>query len=134
MNVNAESYADSKTAAAPENSNKPNYLLTVGISERGFYVAATGGVLGQETVAGAAQPGQGEPTIPIRKDGQYDYEALTRQMIKIKRTPEFRAETKVILAPQQNISYEILIATMDAVRERPGNRSDLFPDVTLGAF
>lgn len=134
LNVNAPGYGAPSAAANPEEPNKPNYLLTVGISDKGFYVAATGGVLGQQNAEGAAQPGEGEPTIPKNADGTYNFEALTRQMVNIKGTPEFRTETKVILAAQDTVPYEVLISAMDAVRERPGNRADLFPDVTLGAF
>ncbi len=134
LNVNAPNYGGASAGAGAEDPNSPKLLLTVGISNKGFYVAATGGVLGQ-TAAGAtgAAPGQGAPTIPKKADGSFDFNALNAQMISIKK--EFPAETKVIVAAQNEIPYEALVATMDACRETFGtDKKLLFPDVTLGAF
>src|SRR4029077_20703692 len=47
LNVNAPNY--SQTAqVSPDNGDQQKLLLTVGISTRGFYVAAVGGVLGNQ--------------------------------------------------------------------------------------
>lgn len=133
LNVNAPNYGGGASAAAGDDGT-PKLLLTVGISNKGFYVAATGGVLGQQAEGQPqAAPGQGEPTIPKKGDGSYDFASLNGQMVKIKQ--EFPNETKVIIAAQNEIPYETLVATMDACRETMGKeRRLLFPDVTLGAF
>lgn len=134
LNVNAPNYGGGAAAQAPGDEG-PKLLLTVGISNKGFYVAATGGVLGAGATEAAqpAAPGQGAPTIPLKADGKHDYGALNAQMVKIKQ--EFPNETKVIIAAQNEVPYETLVATMDACRETMGReRRLLFPDVTLGAF
>lgn len=131
LNVNAPSYGG--PAAGMGEATEQKLLLTVGISAKGFFVAATGGVLGQQGGEGQPQVGEGEPTIPKKSDGQYDYAALSAQMVKIKEA--FPLETKVIVAAQGDVQYETLVATMDACRETTGpGRRILFPDVTLGAF
>ncbi len=134
LNVNAPEYGGASAAATPDNPDAPKLLLTVGISTKGFYVAAVGGVLGAQAGANpAAAPGQGEPTIPKKADGTFDFAALNAQMVNIKKA--FSTESKVIVAAQNEISYETLVATMDACRETiGGDRHLLFPDVTLGAF
>jgi biopolymer transport protein TolR len=136
LNVNAPNYGGASAGAA-DPSEGPKLLLTVGISAKGFYVAAVGGVLGGEAPAvegqPPAQPGQGEPTIPKKADGSFDYAALNAQMQTIKKA--FPNETKVIVAAQNEIPYEALVGTMDACRETLGSDHRLlFPDVTLGAF
>lgn len=134
VNVNSPGAATTEKIEETQQDKKQDFLLTVAISEKGFYVAATGGVLGQDPASGNAGSMEGAPSIPRLSDGSFNYKALTDQMIQIKSTQEFRKETKVILTADSQISYEVLVATMDAVREVPGKREILFPDVTLGAF
>ena len=144
LNVNAPNYGG-PSAGVGENPEAPKLLLTVGISNKGFYVAAVGGVLGQAPAEAApAAPGQGEPTIPKSTDAAlcgklkleppcYDFPALNAQMVNIKKA--FPNESKVIVAAQNEIPYESLVNTMDACRETIGGEKRLlFPDVTLGAF
>ncbi|MHB8875678.1 MAG: ExbD/TolR family protein [Myxococcaceae bacterium] len=134
LNVNAPNYGGPSAGAGADDPNKPTLLLTVGISNKGFYVAAVGGVLGAAPAESApAAPGQGEPTIPKKADGTYDFAALNAQMVNIKKA--FPNESKVIVAAQNEIPYESLVNTMDACRETMGTEKRLlFPDVTLGAF
>ena len=131
LNVNAPNYGAGASAANDPNQ-KPPLLLTVAISKKGYYVAATGGVLGggEAPQPGAAR-GEGAPTIPKLADGTPDYAALTNKMKEIKAS--FPDESKVILAAETDVQYECLVMTMDAVRETP-DRKLLFPDVTLGQF
>ncbi|MEW6434279.1 MAG: biopolymer transporter ExbD [Myxococcota bacterium] len=130
LNVNAPSYG-AGAGAAGEN-DKPPLTLTVAVGKKGFFVAATGGVLpGQTEGEAAAAPGEGAPTIPLKADGTYDYAALTEMMKKVK--AEFPGESKVILAADAETSYEVLVGTMDATRETKDHKL-LFPDVTLASF
>ena len=48
-------------------------------------------------------------------------------------TLAFPTESKVIIAADKDIQYEVLILTMDALRETSDHKL-LFPDVTLGSF
>jgi biopolymer transport protein TolR len=121
LNVNAPSYGSGAGAAGDE---KPPLLLTVGISKKGYFIGAQGGVLpGAEANNGAA--------IAIKPDGTYDFEALTNKMKEVKAS--FPTESKIVLAADAEISYEVLVGTMDATRETK-DRKLLFPDVTLANF
>jgi biopolymer transport protein TolR len=133
LNVNAPTYGSGGGGAPDE---KPPLLLNVSIAKKGFYVAAVGGVLGgQEEGAAAGAPGTGAPTIPLKADGTYDYDALTEKMKEVKAavsTPE-HPESKVIIAAEADTQYEVLVGTMDATRETKDHKL-LFPDVTLANF
>ena len=130
LNVNAPNYGG-PTTQVTEEGDKPKLLLTVLISKKGFYVAATGGVLGQQQ--GQPNPAEAPPSIPKKGDGAFDYTALTESMVNVKK--EFPSETKVIVGAEGDIPYEVLVQTMDAIRETPGkDRKLLFTDVTLGAM
>jgi biopolymer transport protein ExbD len=130
LNVNAPNYGGPSTQVAEE-GDKPKLLLTVLISKKGFYVAATGGVVGQQQ--GEPNPAEAPPSIPKKSDGSYDYTALTESMVNVKK--EFPSESKVIVGAEGDIPYEVLVQTMDAIRETPGReRKLLFTDVTLGAI
>ena len=130
LNVSAPNYGG-PTTQVTEEGDKPKLLLTVLISKKGFYVAATGGVLGQPQ--GQPNPAEAPPSIPKKGDGAFDYTALTESMVNVKK--EFPSETKVIVGAEGDIPYEVLVQTMDAIRETPGKeRKLLFTDVTLGAM
>lgn len=132
LNVSAPKYAPVGAASSSaEDPTKPKLLLTVLVSEKGFFVAGTGGVLGGEQEGENAEPKpdegqQGQPTIPL-KNGEYDYAALTAKMIEIKKA--FPEESKIILGADARIPYEILVNTMDSCREHAGQM--LFFDVSL---
>ena len=131
LNVNAPNYGG-PTTQVTEEGDKPKLLLTVLISKKGFYVAATGGVVGQQQ-QGQANPAEAPPSIPKKSDGSYDYTALTENMVNVKK--EFPSESKVSVGAEGDIPDEVLVQTMDAIRETPGKeRKLLFTDVTLGAM
>jgi biopolymer transport protein ExbD len=121
-------------AAAQAEPTQPRLLLTVAISKQGFYVAGAGGVLGgpaDQQAVDATQP----PTVPLR-DGKHDYAALTELLQKVKE--RYPQETNVILSADPEISYEVLVHTMDAAREAKVRMPDgtterrpLFFDVSL---
>ncbi len=128
LNVSAPNYG----AGGGGTEEKPPLLLTLAISPKGFFLAATGGVLpGQAEGAVAAAPGEGVPTIPKKADGTYDYDSLNTKMKEVKTA--FPTESKVVIAADKDIQYEVLVLSMDAVRETSDHKL-LFPDVTLGAF
>ena len=128
LNVNAPNYGGGEGGKPDE---KPPLLLTVAISPKGFFLAATGGVLPGAEGAVAAAPGEGVPTVGKLGDGAYDYVGLNNKMKEIKTA--FPAESKVIIAADKDIEYEVLVLTMDALRETSDHKL-LFPDVTLGSF
>jgi biopolymer transport protein TolR len=129
LNVNAPNYG--AASGGGDDSDKPPLLLTVAISPKGFYLAATGGVLPGAEGAVPAAPGEGIPTVAKKADGSFDYDALTNKMKEVKTA--FPTESKVIIAADKDIQYEVLVLTMDALRETTDHKL-LFPDVTLGSF
>ena len=105
--------------------------LSVAITDKGYTILGASGVLGNAKGEGA--------TVPCLRDGcpsaeAYDQAKLTEMLGQIK--DEFSEEKNVILVPESNIPYEVLIATMDATREDPetkenGKPRELFPFVVI---
>jgi biopolymer transport protein ExbD len=132
--VNVSAPKISAESAAAADAAAPRLLLTVAISKNGFYVAGAGGVLGgaaDQPTVDAKQP----PTVPL-KDGKYDYGTLTELLARVK--DRYPNETNVILSADPDISYDVLVHTMDAAREvkvkRPDGTSErkpMFFDVSL---
>jgi biopolymer transport protein ExbD len=90
--------------------------LTVSVGATGFTVAASGGVL---------------PMIP-KLGNQYDYKSLTAKLLEIKNSPENAEETKANFNADANIPYDIVVATLDAMRQTDEGKV-LFPDVAFAA-
>ena len=59
----------------------------------------------------------------------YDYDKLTKKVAEIK--AQFGEETKVIINANPDITYEVVVAHMDAIRT--DGVKTLFPDVLLAA-
>jgi len=100
------------TEAQPDDEEKLN--LSVAITDKGYSVLGASGVLGNPDGDGA--------TVPCLRDGcpgvdAYDVSKLTEMLGQIK--DEYPDEENVILIPESNVPYEVLIATMDAARENP---------------
>lgn len=119
---------DTASMAAPSKQEQP-FNLTVGITDQGFYVAGSGGVLpGVKTDSvDKSQP----PTVP-KKSGQYDFAGLTQLMAKVKAS--FPGESRVILVAELDTPYDTVIQTMDACRDQllaGGAKKTLFPEVWL---
>jgi len=133
LNVSSPKFSNpgEVASASADDPSKPKLLLTVLVSEKGFYVAGSGGVLPGDT--GSADQA-GAPTIARLPNGDYDYDALTAKMSEIKKA--FPDESKVILGADSKVPYGTLVRTMDAVRENPsqlveGKPMALFFDVSL---
>ncbi len=92
-------------------------------------VVRKGGLVVQDKNSGPLQP------LPNTDQG-YDFDGLSAYLSRVKaRFPELKTAT-VLLEP--DISYETIIATMDAVRAFEGTldgqpaRGELFPQISLG--
>jgi biopolymer transport protein TolR len=101
----------------PPPPDKPPLNLTVTVGSGGFVVAASGGVL---------------PVIPKLPNGQYDYKTLTAKLKEIKTNPDKATETKATFNADAMIPYDIVIATLDAMRTAEDGKI-LFPDVNFAA-
>lgn len=132
INVTAPSYsADANPTNGANNDTKP-LLLTVGISKKGFFIAATGAVL----------PGAGgdanSPTIPKVGD-KYDYTTLAEKMKAIKADlktnpgmSQYKDEKHLILIADPDTEFDTIVHVMDATRGGdPRLGQELFPDISL---
>ncbi|MEK6606139.1 MAG: biopolymer transporter ExbD [Myxococcota bacterium] len=90
---------------------KPPLNLNVTVSGTGFIIAGSGGVMYQDNIPGKL------PTVP-KKGNEYDYPALIGYVGKIKE--QFADESRVILAANVDIPYDVIVTTMDSLREKPG--------------
>jgi biopolymer transport protein ExbD len=102
--------------------------LTVSITDRGFYISSALAVLPGDAAG---------PTIPKNADGAYDYEALSKKLYEVKqKAREYFPDTEaIVIQAEKDISYQILVSTMDAAREYKigEERMPLFPLVSLSA-
>ena len=117
VNVSVPTLSSGGGAASDDKPEKPPLNLTVTVGATGFTIAASGGVL---------------PLIAKLPNGQYDYKELTKKLLEIKSTPDNSDETKVNFNADANTSYDIVVATLDAMRQ-DDNGKTLFPDVAFSA-
>jgi biopolymer transport protein TolR len=119
-NINVSSPTISGGGAASDVDTppeKPPLNLTITVGATGYIVGASGGVL---------------PNIPKLPNGQYDYKTLTVKLKEIKTNPDNAEETKATFNADANIPYDIVIATLDAMRQADDGKI-LFPDVNFAA-
>ena len=104
----------------------PTLGLTILIVPDGFSMKARGG----NVAPGCNDTG---PGIAIGKKGdEYDYDALKACAEKLKgAAPEFKDEMGVTISANPPIPYQVVIATMDAVRS-DSKGDQMFPDVSFG--
>jgi biopolymer transport protein TolR len=116
VNVTLPTLASGAGAVSDE-PPKPPLNLTITAGSTGFTIGAAGGIL---------------PAIPKLQSGAYDYKALKQQLMEIKGLPENADETKATFNADAQIPYEIVIETLDAMREDTAGKM-LFPDVVFAA-
>jgi biopolymer transport protein TolR len=97
--------------------DKPPLNLTVSVGASGFTIAASGGVL---------------PIVAKLPNGQYDYATLTTKLRDIKSAPDNATETKANFSADANVPYDIVVATLDAMRTTEEGKL-LFPDIAFAA-
>jgi len=117
VNVSVPTLSSAGASSVDEPPPKPPLNLTVTVGATGFTIAASGGVL---------------PVIPKLPNGQYDYKQLTKKLYEIKSAPDNVDETKVNFNADSNTSYDIVVATLDAMRQDDNGKA-LFPDVAFSA-
>ena len=114
----------------PRNSIRPANQQTLGLTvlvvPDGFSVKARGGNVAPgctDTGAGLAVPKRG---------AEYDYDALKACAVKLKGSaPSFADERDVTISANAQVPYDVVIATLDAMRKND-NGDDLFPTVSFG--
>src|SRR2546429_126022 len=106
-NVNASAPTYGTGVGSAEAQGPPPLNLTVNVSEAGFTIAASGGVLKNE-VTGTL------PTVP--KDtgtAELPYKKLADFVRKIK--DQYPDEHNIILTANPEVSYDLVVRTMDTV-------------------
>jgi biopolymer transport protein ExbD len=120
VNITVPTTAQGGAVTEEPPPDKPPLNLTVTVGANGFIVGASGGL---------------RPIIPKKTTGQYDYGALTAELRKIKTDPLNAAtdETKANFNADANVPYDVVIATLDAMRQDDKDSYVLFPDVAFAA-
>ena len=90
--------------------------LTVTVAANGFIVAGSGAVI---------------PPIPKLPNGQYDFDGLNNKLIEIKKEIA-HGETKATFNADAYVPYEMVVKTLDAMREDKQGKP-LFPDIVFAA-
>jgi len=117
INASLPSLSAGGGGATDEQPDKPPLNLTVSVGATGFTVAASGGVL---------------PIVAKLPNGQYDYKTLTTKLREIKSSPDNATETKATFNADANVPYDIVVATLDAMRQADDGKV-LFPDINFAA-
>ncbi len=117
INVSSPTIQGGNGGETDEPPPKPPLNLTITVGNTGYVIAASGGVL---------------PAIPKLPNGQYDYKTLTTKLKEIKSNPDNADETKATFNADANIAYDVVIATLDAMRQADDGKL-LFPDVNFAA-
>ncbi|MFT4627789.1 MAG: hypothetical protein ACI8PZ_006476 [Myxococcota bacterium] len=109
--------------------------LSIAVTDEGYTVMGN-----DPELKGPEEEGEEKgPTIPCKQLGcptvaAYDTKELTRLLGKLK--DGWPDEENVILVPESDVAYEVLIMTMDATRNDPSNTDggkarELFPYVVI---
>jgi biopolymer transport protein ExbD len=72
------------------------------------------------------------PIVTKLPNGQYDYKSLTTKLKEIKSAPDNATETKANFSADANIPYDVVVATLDAMRITDEGKI-LFPDISFAA-
>lgn len=142
-----------------DEDEKPPLNLTIGVTDEGFTVAGSAAVLGCEK--GGGDKDDTCTTVPKRTDSNYcaetqcagdpscqpdaachDFEELHKIIAQVKDfdgdgdgVPDYEDEQNVIIAPNAEIAYSVIVGVMDATRdfkpEGETDRKDLFPYVVI---
>jgi len=114
-------------------SNTPTLGLAVLVVGDGFSVKARGGNIAPGC---SNEGGIGAGLAVPKKNGDYDFEGLKNCAKNLKNAaPEFKEETQVTVSANPNIPFQVIAATMDALRNHQladGKEEELFPEVNFG--
>ena len=113
----------------------PTLGLTILVVNDGFSVKARGG----NVAPGCNETGPGLAVAKMPDGKEYNFEGLKKCVVGLKTAFEaqnsgaadFVPETSVTITANNNIPYQAVIGTMDAVRKTEDGK-ELFPDVNFG--
>jgi biopolymer transport protein ExbD len=109
--------------------------LNLIIAKQGFYIGSASGFLqlGKQSRQEGAPP-----TVPLKEDGELDYESLKSKLIEIKlkiAETDFTDKKAIILTAEADIPYKFVIKTMDNLalyNDEEGAIQELFPQIIIG--
>lgn len=161
IDVASPRFQNRAAVTTPEEQNQEALNLMLIITDQGFRLAASGGVLPEgcasSTEAGAASDAptvplnpnaegctdsQGYPTGMQRQSRQalrlgppscaYNFQRLRECIVRIK--DEYPDESQIIISAENRIDYDVLVNSMDAARgDAESREQQLFPDVILSS-
>ena len=158
IDVAAPRFPNRVAVAPPEDDPAPRLDLMLVITDQGFRLAASGGVLPEGCAAAADGGGSSsEPTVPLSAGAEtctdsrgypsgaarheraqlrlgppacaYDFARLRECAARIHE--EYPEERQIVIAGESHVDYEVLIRAMDATRG--ADDAPLFPEVVLSA-
>jgi len=106
-------------SAAPVADDVPKMVPTVAITNGGFIVGNGQGMVEH---------------LPLN-NGRFDFPKLSEKLRKLKTLPG--ATNNIIVLPEANLKYQVLISTMDTCREFRDEKHQshaLFPTISLGEY
>lgn len=129
-----------------DKDEEPPLNLSLAVTDKGITVLGADAVLnpdggGEEAAAPAAEGEERPPTVPCTSGGEctglddYDWAELTRILNLIK--DQYPDDENVIVVPDSDMRYEIIVKTMDVARDDPENKGAdgksrvLFPFVVI---
>ncbi len=154
IDVQSPRFQNRSQVTPPDDQQQEALNLMLIITDEGFRLAASGGVL-PEGCASSTEPGASSgPTVPLNPGADscidarersnreqlrlgpptcaYNFDRLYDCIVRIKE--EYPEERQIIISGENTIDYEVLIHSMDATRETRGeNPTPLFPDVVLSS-
>lgn len=123
----------------PDPNEKPPLQLSLAVTGRGITVLGADPILYPDGRPEIAEGEDRPPTIPCKSGtcasvDDYDWEELTAKLNLIK--DEYPDDQNVILVPDNNVKYELIVRTMDTAREDPSRKTEagpreLFPFVVI---
>jgi biopolymer transport protein ExbD len=123
----ATGVAQSATGLPKENERHLDLVVT--ITDKGFYVASA--------VSSPEEAAMTGPALPVNTNGEYDLAGLSRKLYEVKQKAGagFADPEAIVIQAEPEISYQILVSTMDAARSIrvEGKNVTLFPNVALSA-
>ncbi len=123
--------ADTISQSAIPTEAEEDLDLTISLTSEGIYLASSKAVLSN------AEDGIGA-TIPLLQDGSYDFDALSKLLLEIKRRIAGTSldTRRIIIQAEPQIEYQPLVHAMDASRlVSLDDQQDieLFPEVTISS-
>ena len=108
----------------------------------GLKIAVTkdGITIGNATTLLTSGEGESEgPTVPLKPDGEYDYDTLREKLIEIKKKVAgkgFKDQDRAVITASRDIEYKVIITIIDNIQTYEDDEEReraLFPEINFGS-